>query len=83
MWYLEPIRQKSFYGKAMVDCDYRHYYLFSYGKCVCSCTIDGLNFQRHWSDWSATTARHINVFRERYAHLPPIYKAAWLALPIV
>ena len=84
MWYLEPDKsQKSFYKKAMVEYDEGRYYLYSYGTCVCSCSVYGQDFKRYWADWSATTARHINAFRTHYAKLPHINKRDWVDLPVI
>lgn len=72
-------RQKSFYGKANVIETETAYLLKSYETVVCSIDKATGAFTRLWSDYSATTMRHINSFRETYG-LHTINKAEWLSL---
>lgn len=55
----------SFYGKAWVRDTLEGETLVSYGTDICTVDIDGC-FTKLWSGWSATTARHINAFRQQY-----------------
>jgi hypothetical protein len=54
-------------------------YLRSYNTIVAS--IDENGFHRHWSGWSATTAKHYNAFLEMN-YLNRISKAEWCELPV-
>ena len=54
--------QKSFYGKAVVLYREDGIYLRSYNTLVCHIDNNGA-FSRLWSGWSATTAKHMNSFR--------------------
>ena len=49
--------------------------LVSYDTGVARIAPDG-SFHRLWGGWSATTGRHINMFREAYG-LPKITKSQW------
>lgn len=73
--------QKSFYGKAKVVMDSGKAYLQSYDTFVC-CMDENNQFHRLWSGWSATTARHINAFRNAYS-LPAISKKEWNSMEVV
>lgn len=67
---------KSFYGKAVViikDNDNR--FLKSYDTIVCHIDENN-NFIKDWNDYSATTMRHINSFREYYG-FPKMSKKEW------
>lgn len=73
--------RKSFYGKAIV----KRYsiglqVLKSYGTCVCCYNENTGDFIRIYDDYSVTTLRHINAFRENVG-LPRISKKEWLSLP--
>ena len=70
--------QKSFYGKAHVITDGNKILLKSYNTIVCM--IENGEFKRLWSGWSATTAKHVNSFRETYG-MKRIDKATWCKLP--
>ena len=48
--------------------------LVSYDTPVCA--IRGGEFVRLWGGWSATTGRHINMFRAEHC-MPSITKAQW------
>lgn len=72
--------QKSFYGKAKVVMDSGKVYLQSYDTFVCYMDENG-QFLRLWNGWSATTARHINAFRNAY-DLPVISKKEWNSMEI-
>lgn len=79
---LRPVDgRKSFYGKAsvMIDTEDDTAYLFSYGTIVCTYNYHSMVFRRIWYDYSATTMRHINAFRDYYG-LSPLSKSAWIAL---
>ena len=82
---LPPVgsNQKSFYGKAKVsicmdNAGKRVVYLLSYDTVVAMVRYD--HFYRLWSEWSATTAKHVNAFRAVFG-LPKINKKDWLNLP--
>ena len=79
---LTPIydSRKSFYKKAYVT-EYtpEHSILRSYNTEVAA--IKNGRFIRLWSDYSDTTQRHINEYRQQ-AGLDPISKKEWLNLPI-
>lgn len=49
--------------------------LVSYETRVARIAPDG-SFHRLWGGWSATTLRHVNMFREGHG-LPKITKAQW------
>lgn len=74
--YLNPVDgRKSFYNKAYVDLvDDHEAVLYSYETPVARIK-DGV-FYRLLSGWSATTARHVNSFRDRYG-MRSICKADW------
>lgn len=73
--------RKSFYGKATVIHTPGGSYLKSYGTIVCG-IIPGAGFVRYWSGWSATTARHVNEFRQQ-ARYSAISKSEWERLAVV
>ena len=77
--------RKSFYGKAVVKVDSaaRVNTLYSYGTPVARIEGDGADavFTRLWDGWSATTARHVNAFRDVNG-MDRLSKAEWNALPI-
>ena len=56
---------KSFYGKAHVITENNSKFLRSYDTIVCHIDENN-NFVKDWYDYSATTMRHINSFREYY-----------------
>jgi len=79
---LKPTNQKSFYGKAQInkkapDC----VELYSYGTLVCQFNLISGKFTRIWRNYSATTMKHINDFRNMYA-LKSMGKKEWESLPI-
>lgn len=74
-------RNKSYYGKAIVtEYSSGEKILQSYKTEVARITANG-DFIRTWAGWSATTARHINEFRQQNG-LRTIGKVAWNALPV-
>lgn len=79
---LNPVglNQKSFYGRAKIICDENGFHLKSYDTIVCSVSNDN-KFLRHWDDWSATTAKHVNSFRCALGH-DKINKSAWLDMAV-
>lgn len=72
--------RKSFYGKARVLEEGDRKTLISYNTKICTISGPG-TFQKLWSGWSNTTARHINEFRQQ-AGLPAINKKQWHDLPM-
>lgn len=77
---LKATKQKSFYGKATVtEKDAQNAVLTSYTTEVCG-FVNG-EFVRFWGGWSATTAKHIDAFRELFG-LRGLSKKEWLALPV-
>lgn len=59
---LEPLYQKSFYGKAKVEIkDDGTETLYSYDTPIIRRNPDG-TLKRLWFDWSATTGKHIMSF---------------------
>lgn len=77
---LIPTRQKSYYGKAKVIEGGGVYSLQSYETIVCRFDVNG-GFVRLWGGWSATTAKHVNDFRNLFG-LPALSKREWEALPV-
>lgn len=78
---LEPIfdSRKSFYRKAYVIASGNTKTLYSYDTPVIeyNCVTD--TFKRIWSDWSATTGRHITEFcRQVSGNWNGAYNKAWL-----
>lgn len=77
----------SFYRKAHVICHFTGgYTLKSYDTLVARIDDDGV-FTRLWDGWSATTARHIDAFRQRYGDSlmgsdTAISKAEWLEMGV-
>ena len=81
---LRPVDgRKSFYGKAVAmyheptNC----WMLKSYDTIVCSYRLDSNRFTRLWSDYSATTMRHIDSFLVFMGHKPK-GKSWWTSLPM-
>lgn len=66
--------EKAFYKKATVHKIGDTYYLQSYSTIVAS--YDG-SIHKHWSDWSATTSRHVDAFC-RLFNTDAISKKDWL-----
>ena len=66
---------KSFYGKAVVITENNSKFLRSYNTIVCHIDENN-NFVKDWNDYSATTMRHINSFREYYG-FPKMSKKEW------
>ena len=54
-------------------------FLISYKTMVCS--IDNGSFKKHWSGYSTTTMKHINIFRQKCG-LYPLSKHDWIMMPI-
>ena len=76
---------KGYYGKARIvhiESKSGRVYeiLISYNTAVCMLDSNG-RFIRLWNGYSATTAKHIDTFRNRYG-LGGIGKGHWLELPI-
>lgn len=76
---------KRFYGKARiahVESKSGRIYeiLISYNTAVCMLDSAG-RFVRLWNGYSATTAKHIAAFMDRYG-LPGVGKHEWLEMPI-
>ena len=82
---LTAVGRKSFYGKARiahVESKSGRIYeiLISYNTAVCMLDSAG-RFIRLWNGYSATTAKHIARFMDRYG-LHGVNKADWLNMPI-
>ena len=75
---LQPINQKSFYGKARILDNGKQKTLVSYDTVICSFTNDGI-FIPFWIDYSATTMKHINAFMYSIG-LNSFNKKKWLSL---
>ena len=71
--------RKSFYGKALILIDGGVWTLRSYSTNVCYLDEKG-EFHRTWGGWSATTARHINEFRQQNG-LSKLSKDEWFSIP--
>lgn len=72
-------KQKSFYGKAIVEIFDNNKILYSYGTQILTINSKG-QIIKSWSGWSATTAKHINSFL--YANGKKTFgKKEWEALP--
>ena len=76
--------QRSFYGKARIA-NYENSgklltFLISYNTAVAMLDSKG-RFVRLWNGHSATTAKHLSRFMDRYK-LPHVCKADWLSMPI-
>ena len=76
--------QKSFYGKARCLMTEKGWYLLSYDTIVCSLHANDdtgeINvFRRYWTDYSATTAKHINAFLHNF-NLRGLNKKEWESL---
>lgn len=67
--------RKSFYNKAKVREENGNKELISYCTTVCRIDSEG-GFHRLWSDYSATTMRHVNSFRMMNG-LKAISKGEW------
>ena len=65
------------YGRNAVEVDG---VLVSYYTPVARVGKDG-SFHRLWSGWSATTGRHVNVFRESHG-MDKLSKSEWLKLEV-
>lgn len=74
--------QRDYYGKAKVREENGFIILKSYNTDVCRINRNSGEFERLWSGWSATTAKHINDFLGQYG-FPRLSKKEWLALPCV
>lgn len=77
-------RQKSFYGKAKVAYCACGIMLYSYDTpimCINRSHPQEHMVTRYWSDWSATTGRHINEFARQYLDRP-MGKADFFRLPL-
>lgn len=74
--------QRDYYGKAKVREENGFIILKSYNTDVCRINRNSGEFERLWSGWSATTARHINDFCGQH-NLPRLSKKEWLGLPCV
>lgn len=71
----------SFYGKAIVNrYSIGMQVLKSYNTNVCYYNENTCEFVKTWGDYSATTLRHVNAFRENLG-LRKINKKDWLGLP--
>lgn len=82
---LEPVDgRKSFYNKMFVEYDYSNgiYTCYSYNTAVASYNAATHEFKRLWWSWSATTARHIDAFRE-FCGLNRICKKEWEKLSVM
>ena len=71
----------SFWNKARVIDAERYVWLESYNTIVCGFNKRTGNFHRTWPDYSATTMRHINSFRETY-RFAKITKKEWESMPV-
>lgn len=77
---LTPKTQCSFYGKAK-EIEWNGFkYLKSYKTIVCAITPTK-EFIRLWDSWSATTAKHVNEFRNNNG-MNSLSKKEWKALPV-
>lgn len=75
-------RRKSFYGKAaIIDAENGDKLLRSYDTFVARITRAG-EFERLWSGYSRTTARHIDEFRIQNG-FTALSKSDWCNLPTV
>lgn len=73
-------RQKSFYGKAIVENFGNNKILYSYGTRILTITPEG-RVIKNWSGWSATTSKHFNSFL--FANGKKTFgKKEWEALPV-
>lgn len=73
-------KQKSFYGKAIVEIFDNNKILYSYGTRILTINPKG-QIIKSWSGWSATTAKHINSFL--YANgKETLNKKEWEVLPV-
>ena len=69
--------RKSFYGKAHVIRDGHVYDLLSYDTVVLRWDEDRRELTRLWSEYSATTMRHVNSFLTRLGISAPGGKTWW------
>ncbi len=58
---LQATKQKSFYGKAIVQEENGVRTLFSYDTKIISVMPDG-SLKKYWNGWTATTGKHIKAF---------------------
>ena len=73
-------KQKSFYGKAIVESFNDNKILYSYGTRILTINPKG-QIIKSWTGWSTTTAKHINSFL--YANGKKTFsKKEWEALPV-
>lgn len=80
-FYLIPDNgQKSFYEKAVVTVYNPDFVVLTSYKTDVAAIIDG-DFVRLWNDYSATTMKHVNAFRNNYG-MEPINKKTWCVLPV-
>lgn len=58
--------------------------LYSYETLVCVAIYNNgsWKFYRTWDEYSATTMKHVNIFRKRILGCDPITKKQWLGMPI-
>ena len=76
--------QKSFYGKARCVMTEKGWYLISYDTIVCSLHANDetgeINvLRRYWTEYSATTSKHINAFLYNF-NLRGLNKKEWESL---
>ena len=83
---LQPVNQKSFYGKAQVEFLPDKIVLWSYDTPIMERRLDDdslarygwmfENYKGEWVDWGATTGRHIKAFcglnKKEYMKLPVV-----------
>lgn len=84
-YFNDELRTYTYYGKARIvhiESKTGRVYeiLISYNTAVCMIDSKG-HFVRLWNGYSATTAKHIDTFRNRYG-MVGIGKGHWLELPI-
>lgn len=72
-----PLQENNFRAR-VYECDNNVDLLESYSTIVAS--YDGA-FRKHWQGYSATTMKHINIFRAWYG-LPSLSKHDWVMLPV-
>lgn len=71
------LSENSFRATIMYDY-WKGAVLKSYNTEVCAISRDG-RFYKIWDDYSATTLRHINMFREKY-NLGKLSKREWVEM---
>ncbi len=74
-------RQKSYYGKAIVENCGTYYLLKSYNTPVCAYDTQTGKFTRIWAGYSATTQKHICSFRTMLG-LDRMGKQEWTSLEV-